>query len=217
MMNFIKSRGFIYILAIGVGLAAFLAGQSLNDKKQATPVDLMRLKDGAVTQSVGQPVIGGPFALTDHNGKAVTEKDYLGKYLMVYFGYTYCPDVCPTSMQTILDAMDMVGDGAEKIVPMMITIDPERDTPEVLKEFVTQFHPRMVGLTGSADAIASAVRGYRVYRAKVEDESVKGKDEDYLMDHTSITYFMGPDGKFIKHFPHGTPVDKMAERIKSLM
>ncbi|MCW9045052.1 MAG: SCO family protein [Alphaproteobacteria bacterium] len=217
-MNFFKTRGFIYVVAILIAVGAFYAGDSMrNESAQINPVDLKQLQAGSISKTVGTPLVGGAFELTDHNGKDVTEKDYLGKHLLIYFGYTYCPDVCPTSLQVMIDALEAMGPDAEKVIPMFITIDPERDTPEVLKEYVSQFDSRLIGLTGSKEAIKSVAKAYRVYRAKVEDEGAEGKDMDYLMDHTSITYLMGPDSKFKKHFAHGYEPTKMAERIKSLL
>ncbi len=215
-MNFFKTRGFIYTIAALVALGAFYAGDFIRGEKQeVVPVELTKLKSGSISRTQGTPLVGGPFKLTNHLGKEVTEKDFLGKYMLVYFGYTFCPDVCPTSLQVMVDALEALGPDAEKVVPVFFTIDPERDTAEVLKEYVIQFHPRLVGLTGPEEAVKAAVKSYRVYRAKVTDEETKGEDKDYLMDHTSITYLMGPDGKFIKHFAHGYEPAKMAELIKA--
>lgn len=162
--------------------------------------------------------IGGPFSLTDQDGNAVTDKDFQGKYLLVYFGYTYCPDVCPTSLSAIGRAMEILEaqapEKAKRIQPAFITIDPERDTPALMKSYVKNFHPRMVGLTGTVDQIAAAAKAYRVYFSKVVEKGAK--PAGYLMDHSSITYVMGPNGKFVTHFGHGTTPEAMAEKLAAL-
>lgn len=159
--------------------------------------------------------IGGPFTLTDHTGRQVTEQDFRGKAMLMFFGYTYCPDVCPTSLTEISAAMDKLGPLAAKVVPILVSIDPERDTPEVLKDYVGHFHPGIVGLTGTPEQIKQAAKAYRVYFAKVPD---KGGDKDaYLMDHSSVIYLMGPDGKFLAHFSTQTDAETMAAKIKSLL
>jgi len=166
----------------------------------------------STSKQTGIASIGGPFTLTDHTGKNVTEQDFRGKFLLVMFGYTYCPDICPTTLSTMSDAMDLLGDEAGRVTPVFITIDPERDSVDQLKEYVTYFHPRLVALTGSAEQIKAVARVYRVYYAKAAEN--KEDAEDYQMDHSSISYLMGPDGKFIAHFSYGTEAGAIAQRIK---
>jgi len=161
------------------------------------------------------PAIGGPFTLTDHNGNEVTDASFHGKFMLVFFGYTYCPDVCPTALTDISDAMDSLGDSAEKITPVFISVDPARDTPEHLKEYASYFHPRLVAMTGSEQVIKTVAKSYRVYYAKAKSEDED--PESYLIDHSSIIYLMGPDGKFVTHFSHGTEPDVMAERIRGYL
>jgi protein SCO1/2 len=138
--------------------------------------------------------IGGPFALTDQNGRKVTDRDFAGKYRIMYFGYTFCPDVCPTDAQNIgaglraLEASDPAL--AAKIVPIFVTVDPARDTPAVLKAFVGAFHPRMVGLTGSPEAIDAVAKEFAVYYHK-EDPTPGG---GYMVDHSRVAYLMDPQG-----------------------
>lgn len=160
----------------------------------------------------GVASIGGPFALVDHKGQPKTDKDFRGRYMLIYFGYTYCPDVCPTALQSMTQAMDRLApETQEKITPVFITIDPERDTAKQLEAYVDNFHPNMVGLTGTPAEIAKTARVFRVYfgRAKgAEEEST-----DYLMDHSSIVFLMNPDGEYVTHFTHATPPEKMAERL----
>jgi protein SCO1/2 len=135
--------------------------------------------------------LGGPFELTDQTGKPVTQADFRGKWLLVYFGYTTCPDVCPTELQSIAQALDKLGPKAAQVVPIFITIDPERDTPAVLADYVRQFSDRMVGLTGSPAQIATVAREFRVYYAKVPPKA----GETYLMDHSSFVYLLDADGR----------------------
>jgi cytochrome oxidase Cu insertion factor (SCO1/SenC/PrrC family) len=159
----------------------------------------------------GTALVGGPFTLTDHNGKRVTDQDFRGKYVLVFFGFTYCPDVCPSELQVMSAALDQLGPEGEKIQPVFITIDPARDTPEAMKIYVSNFHPRMVGLTGSDADIAAVAKAYRVYYAKAKGTE---NQKDYLMDHTTILYLMGPDGKFVKHFTYGTEAKGLAEALR---
>lgn len=153
--------------------------------------------------------IGGPFALIDHSGKPRTNEDFRGKVMLVYFGFTYCPDVCPTDLQNIGLALDMLGDAAERVQPLFITVDPERDTVEHLRDYVPMFHPRLIGLTGNAAAIHAAAAAYRAYYAKVP---LKG--DDYTVDHSSFIYVVGADGQYLGFFPPGTPPDRIAESIR---
>jgi cytochrome oxidase Cu insertion factor (SCO1/SenC/PrrC family) len=169
------------------------------------------------TTSTGAAAIGGPFELTDHNGKRVTDRSFPGKCLMVYFGYTYCPDVCPTGLTEISNALDQIGPLADKIQPLFITIDPGRDTPEQLKEYATYFHPKLIGLTGSADEIAKVAKAYRIYFAKVMPKEANADPDDYTVDHSAIIYLMGPDGKFIQHFGRGTSAETMAKRLREIV
>ena len=158
----------------------------------------------------GQVDVGGPFALTDHTGKQVTEETYEGTWQVVFFGYTYCPDVCPTTMATVTTALDDLGPLAEQVTPIFITIDPARDTVEQLAGYHEYFHPRFAMLTGGEEEIAKVAREFRVYYAKAEDDGAS----DYLMDHSSITYLLDPDGKYVTHFSHGIEPEKMAETLR---
>jgi len=157
-----------------------------------------------------QALIGGPFELTDQNGNAVTDQTFKGKLMLIYFGYTYCPDACPTALGVMSAALDKLDVAADRVVPMLITVDPERDTQQVLKEYVSAFGPRMMGLTGTPEQVAKAAKAYRVFYQKQP-----GKDpKDYMMDHTVLIYLMDGDGKYVTHFgPDATP-DQLAEEIR---
>ncbi|SDI31495.1 protein SCO1/2 [Bradyrhizobium lablabi] len=155
--------------------------------------------------------VGGPFELTDHTGKPRTNSDFRGKLMLVYFGFTYCPDVCPADLQAIGLALDKLGAEADSVQPLFITVDPERDTAQHLAEYVPMFHPRLIGLTGSAEAIRKAADAYKVYYARVE----ASKDPaDYTVDHTAYIYLMDRDGNYLGFFPPGTSADRMVEIIR---
>jgi cytochrome oxidase Cu insertion factor (SCO1/SenC/PrrC family) len=159
----------------------------------------------------GTALVGGPFTLTDQNGKRVTDQDFRGKYMLIFFGFTYCPDVCPGELQVMSAALDELGAEGEKIQPVFITIDPARDTPEAMKLYISNFHPRMVALTGSEADIAAVAKAYRVYYAKAKGSE---NSPDYLMDHSTILYLMGPDGRFVKHFTYGTDAKALAQGLR---
>jgi len=164
-------------------------------------------------QGQGTPAIGGPFTLVDGDGKTVTEADFRGRYMLVFFGYTYCPDVCPTTLQTISTALDMLDPAiAAKVVPVFISVDPARDTPQVMADYVAHFRPGMVGLTGTEAQVAAAAHAWRVYYAKAPGAGDSG--DDYLVDHSAILYLMGPDGAYVSHFSHDADAQKIAEGLK---
>ncbi len=158
--------------------------------------------------------IGGPFVLVDHTGAERTEADLKGRHALIYFGYSFCPDVCPTALADMLIALDELGPDAERVQPVFITIDPDRDTPAVLRDYIPNFHPRLIGLSGTAAQVGKAARAYRVYYAKVDDPEA---GENYLMDHSSVIYLMDPDGRYLTHFSHGTGPETMAKRLRELV
>ncbi len=154
--------------------------------------------------------IGGPFTLTAHTGETVTDQTYNDKLKLIFFGFTYCPDVCPISLSTMTRTMEMLGDEAERVQPLFITIDPERDTAEALAQYVTHFHPSLVALTGSQEAIADVAQSYFVGYTKVYDESAT----DYLMDHSVLVYLMSEDNDYLAHFNHQTSPEEVASTIR---
>ena len=155
---------------------------------------------------------GGPFSLIDHDSQARSDRDYRGRFLLVYFGYSMCPDICPTGLQTIGVALDLMGEAAAKVQPIFISVDPDRDRPDALKRYVSQFHPRLIGLTGSESQVREAARAYHIYRGKVALPDTP--KEEYLVTHTPLTFLMGPDGKFVTLFPHGTDAEVMAKVLR---
>lgn len=159
----------------------------------------------------GSVSVGGPFNLTDHTGRRVTDETFRGKWMLIYFGYTYCPDVCPTELQSISNALDLLGADADKIVPVFITVDPGRDTVAALADYVKLFDPRIVGLTGTDAEIAAVAKAYRVYYAKAESKNAT----TYLMDHSSFLYFVAPDGVFRSLFRQGIGPEAMAKALRA--
>ena len=159
--------------------------------------------------------LGGPFTLTDHTGATVTDETYHGRYLLVYFGFTYCPDVCPTELARIVRAIDLMPqDVADTVTPVLVTVDPERDSPEALAQYVALFDPRLVGLTGTEDQIAAIADDYNVYYARVEDDD----DPDfYLVDHSSFTYLVGPDGRVRNVLTPRQSVEEIADGVAQVV
>src|SRR5689334_19144429 len=164
-------------LGLCLGMIALLGGMSFSGKTLA-PV-----------------AIGGPFRLTDQNGKTVTDQDMKGKPFLVFFGFTHCPDVCPTTLFDVSEVMRNLGADADRTGALFITVDPERDTPASMKDYLTSFDPHLRGLTGDADALAAVAKEYRVYYKKVPLDG-----GDYTMDHTAIVYLMDKDGHFVSPF-----------------
>jgi len=182
-----------------LGSAAFLAMELHNNGKGAA---------GTVLGSA----IGGSFTLIDQNGKTVTNTALEGKWLLVYFGYTHCPDACPTTLNNIALALHDLGGQRDEVRPVFITIDPERDTPQAMKDYVTAFDAPILALTGTAAEVAQAAKNYRVYYAKHPEAG-----GDYSMDHTSVIYVMDPKGRFTASFTGEDPPAQMAERLKKLL
>ena len=160
-------------------------------------------------------LFGGPFSLTDETGARVGPESYAGKFMLVYFGYSYCPDICPTDLTVMAAALDRIGPLAERVQPLLISVDPERDTWRSLRDFTDAFHPALVGLTGTEAEVAAAAKAYRVHRRKFRLEGAA--EGDYLVDHSTLTYLMGPDGRFVTMFPRGTPPERMAEVLRKYL
>ncbi len=190
-------------LAIGLIGSALLVGLVVTQTEK-----------GRNAKLTGQIELGGAFSLLNQTGQRVTEADFAGRHMLVYFGFTNCPHICPAGLQIMAQALDnLAKDAPQKaaaIEPVLITIDPTRDTPEVLGDYVSAFHPRLTGLTGSEEEINAVVKAYKAYTARIaDDNSVDG----YTMDHSAFFYLMGPDGAFIKHFDSALAPEKMAAQL----
>ncbi len=171
---------------------------------------------GTVAPASSPGELGGSFALTDQNGTRRTDTDFRGKYMLVFFGYTYCPDVCPTTLAVEAEALDKLGSRANAIAPIFITVDPKRDTPVKLKAYLSAFdarppgaRPNFTGLTGSDEEIAEAAEGYRVYYLAHLD-GLNGNGVDYSIDHSGDIYLMSPEGKFLAYYSQGIMADELA-------
>lgn len=164
-------------------------------------------------QSAGKALIGGPFTLTDSSGKKVTDQDFRGRYMLVFFGFTACPDICPAGLQLMSAALGKIGAKADNVTPIFISVDPARDTPEKIAAYVKNFDDRLVGLTGTPEEVAAVAKAYRVFYEKTPNEAAPA---DYGMNHTSIIYLMGPDGEYVTHFTPTTDVGAMAEKLNKL-
>jgi len=170
---------------------------------------------GSPRPSQQAAAIGGPFSLLGSEGESVTDADFAQSYLLVSFGFTSCPDVCPTTLQSIGQAMDLLGDDGQGLQPLFITLDPERDTPQVVGDYAQAFHTRLIGLTGSVEQIADAAGAYRVYYAKVPNAG--DGESDYTIDHSAFIYLMSPDGAYLTHFSHASTPEDIAAGVRAFV
>ena len=166
---------------------------------------------GGEIRTTGKALIGGPFALVDHTGRARTERDLLGRFAVVNFGFTNCPDICPTTLQTISDALERMGPAAQRIRPVFVSVDPGRDTVDRLRVYRQAFDDRFLMLTGSEAAIARAAKAYKVGYKRMKPAA----DGSYMVNHTALIYLMGPDGAYLTHFPFRIAPDKLAAALKT--
>ena len=216
-------------MTMGVTRRSFLVGIAAS--ALASPVAAQQPKADPLASR-----FGGPFVLTDHTGKRVTDRDYRGQYLVVYFGFTRCTDACPIDVPNIAAAMDRIAPLDARVQPLFISVDPE-DTPERLKDYVEAFHPRLAGLTGSDAELAAVAKAYRVHRYRVQRQSSAGgprhhvslpvqtipvhggkphsADQTYTIDHGTLTYVMGPDGQFLTLIPRGAGAEKIATVLRN--
>ena len=174
------------------------------------------VRSGGVRVS-GEARIGGPFTLVDQDGRTVTEETYRGKAMLIYFGFTYCPDVCPMSLQVMDAALAQLSEEERAAFqPILISVDPERDTPDALKAYVESdaFPEGLQGLTGTPEQVREAARAYRVFYARIEDDGVSS---DYTVDHSSLIFLMDRDGEFAEVFPHGTSPAQLASRLQQFL
>ncbi len=169
---------------------------------------------GPQVKTSGKALIGGTFSLIDHTGKRVSEKTYAGKFMLVFFGYTNCPNLCPAQLQVMSLALKALGDDAKRIQPILITLDPQRDTVAAMARYVSDFDSRLIGLTGTPEEIRSVAENYRVFYSKEKKNTSTG---NYLIELTGIIYLMDERGEFVKHFSFGVKPDQLAAGIKKFM
>jgi len=189
-----------------VAAAAFVVGLVL-----CTAVILLVLGPRGVPSLPQVAAIGGPFSLTDQNGRTVTDQDFKGRPFLVFFGFTHCPDICPTTMFEISEIMKRLGPDADRVRALFITVDPERDTPAALKDYLSSFDPRITAVTGDDAAIAAVAKAYRAYYKRVP------QGEGYTMDHTAIIYLMDRDGRFVTPFSLKRTTDAAAAELRKYL
>jgi protein SCO1/2 len=190
----------LLLLVIGLAIASLIAVYQIKTDR--------RIGQGVVAED-----FGGPFTLQNQDGETVTQEDFEGEYRLIYFGFTYCPAICPTELQKISAALKQLGEKGENILPVFISVDPERDTIQVMKNYVEMFHPRLVGLTGTVQQVEQAKKSYKIYSAKVKDDTMT----EYTVDHSSFIYFMNPEGDLLRIFKTEDTAEDMVNVIRQYM
>lgn len=189
---------------------------------------LSRGAEKTESESIGEAAIGGDFTLTDQNGNAVRDADFRGRYMLVFFGFTHCPDICPTTLGTFTNVLEKLGDRKKEFAPILITVDPARDTPERLKSYLASFDPLITGLTGTDEQIQATAKAYKAYYSKVDPAAASehsehaghaahaghGDAENYMVNHSSFVYLMGKDGAYITHFAYDAPEETILKTLE---
>jgi len=194
----------IIIIGLGLGL------KILNKNK--TVVETSETLTTVKSYSTGTPEIGGEYKLINQDGDAVSNNTYRGKYTLIFFGYTFCPDVCPNTLSIFSSVLDLLGEDSAKVKPVFVTVDPVRDTPEKLRSYLVHFNKNFDGLTGSVEQIEQVKKVFRIYAVKSQQDENDFKD--YLMDHSTVSYLMGPDGKFITFFRYGAEPEVIVTKLQ---
>lgn len=182
-------------------------------KEDSLPPDAAPATPAVKTETTGQALIGGAFTLTDQQGRAVTEEQLKGQHALVFFGFTHCPDICPTALATITQTLQSMGEAGDKVTPVFITVDPKRDTVERLKEYMADFHPRIIALTGTEEQVDGASKAYKVYHQTVGDTA----GDDYMVNHSGFIYLMDPEGRYLTHFAYNVGPAELAEKLNQAM
>lgn len=193
---------FVFALVIS---AAIFAGQRVGEWPAPGSV--------SEPENTAAALIGGPFTLTDQHGNVVTESILGDHWSVIYFGYTFCPDVCPLTLQNVSLAIEDLGGRGDRVQPIFISVDPWRDTPEVMEFYAANFHPRMLALSGTPEQVAEAAASYRVFYAPTQ----KPDDPNFLVEHTSLLYVTGPDGRYVTHISHTSSVEEIVAKLRELL
>ncbi|MEO0618953.1 MAG: SCO family protein [Pseudomonadota bacterium] len=201
------------IRIVAIILSAFVVGAGGALLLNSTSTGSAITSSGA-TKTTGKALIGGPFRMVSHKGEAVTHKTLEGRHTLMFFGFTHCPDICPASLQVTSEALELLGDTAKDVQPVFVTVDPGRDTPEVLKSYLEDFDDRIIGLTGTEAQTNTIAKAYRIYHAKVADPNSEG---GYTVDHSAYLYLMSPQGAYIKHFPPAVQAEELAAGLKAAL
>lgn len=203
----VRNFAVIAVVAVITLLGGMLGGMWYVSKDAAGDDQFAQCRQGQVAG--GTSAIGGPFTLVSETGETVTDKDVITEPSLLYFGYTFCPDVCPLDNSRNAEAIELLESRGQIVQPVFISIDPNRDTPEVMAEFTDYLHPRMLGLTGSAEQVKAASQAYRTYYKKQESDD----EEYYLVDHSTFTYLVMPEQGFVEYFKRDVTPEQMADRI----
>jgi len=204
-----KKQSFFILVGSLLMLVVAAIGFAFQPSQKAAPGTVSQTK----VSTAGIDGLGGSWTLTNHDGNAVTDKDYTGKYRLMFFGFTYCPDVCPTELKRLTMVLQGLGQDANNVTPLFVTIDPERDTPQALKEYLGRYDPRFIGLTGSVKQIEHMETIYKVYSAKVDDPELT----EYTVNHSALVYLIGPDDKVLHLFHSSETPDQMIDIIRQAM
>lgn len=208
-----KNRGLVIGLwVVAMGALAIFLGLKMQ-QREAPTISAGLVEREETTETI---TIGGPFNMVTHEGQSVTEQDFNGVYKLFFFGYTFCPDVCPFELATMSQALDILeeqGQSLDNIQPIFVSVDPERDDVASLAAYMPAFHSKFIGLTGTQTQVDGIKRAYNIYSAKAESEA----SSDYLVNHSSLIYLMGPDGAFIRYFPPKRPPEEMAAGLAEIL
>ncbi|CAN6674041.1 protein Sco1p, mitochondrial [Trichomonascus vanleenenianus] len=202
LVGMLNWKAALLFILTGAGLTWYFV-------KEKARVDQER--EAALNKGIGKPKVGGPFNLVDHNGNKFTDKDLHGKFSLVYFGFSHCPDICPEELDNMVEMIEDINRDTEVFKPIFITCDPHRDTPEVLKDYLAEFHPSILGLTGTYDDIKQTCKHYRVYFSTPADLK---PGQDYLVDHSIFFYLMDPQGQFVDALGRNNTPKEASDKIK---